>query len=96
MSLLSESQINDNLKKLNHWEFKNNAVSRSFNFSSYMSGINFVNSIASLAEEENHHPDIIIGWCIVKIKFTSLDLGGVTESCINMAKLITRLFEEEE
>ena len=49
MSLLSESQINDNLKKLNHWEFKNNAVSRSFNFSSYMSGINFVNSIASLA-----------------------------------------------
>ena len=27
MSLLSESQINDNLKKLNHWEFKNKAVS---------------------------------------------------------------------
>ena len=95
MSLLSESQINDNLKKLNDWEFKNNAVSRSFNFSSFMRGIDFVNSTASLAEEENHHPDITIGWCIVKIKFTSHDLGGVTEGCINMAKLVTKLFEEK-
>ena len=95
MSLLNESQINDNLKKLNDWELKNNAVSTSFSFSSYMRGIDFVNSTASLAEEENHHPDITIGWCNVKIKFTSHDLGGVTEGCINMAKLVTKLFEEK-
>ena len=73
MSLLNESQINDNLKKLNGWEFKNNTISTSFSFSSYMRGIDFVNSIASLAEKENHHPDIKIGWCMVNIEFTSHD-----------------------
>ena len=95
MSLLNVSQINDNLKKLNDWEFKNNAVSTSFNFSSYLRGIDFVNSIASLAEKENHHPEIKIGWCMVNIEFTSHDLGGVTKGCLKMATLVTKLFEEK-
>ena len=59
-----------------------------------MDGINYVHSLALLAEEQNHHPDISIGWCSVKIEFTSHDLGGVTENCIKMATLATNLFEE--
>ena len=94
MSLVEKNKINEALKKLNEWEFKKNAISRSFKFSTYMDGINFVHSLALLAEEQNHHPDISIGWCSVKIEFTSHDLGGVTENCIKMATLATNLFEE--
>ena len=94
MSLVEKNKINEALKKLNEWEFKKNAISRSFKFSTYMDGINYVHSLALLAEEQNHHPDISIGWCSVKIEFTSHDLGGVTENCIKMATLATNLFEE--
>ena len=94
MSLVKKNKIYEALKKLNEWEFKKNAISRSFKFSTYMDGINYVHSLALLAEEQNHHPDISIGWCSVKIEFTSHDLGGVTENCIKMATLATNLFEE--
>ena len=94
MSLVEKNKINEALKRLNEWEFKKNAISRSFKFSTYMDGINYVHSLALLAEEQNHHPDISIGWCSVKIEFTSHDLGGVTENCIKMATLATNLFEE--
>ena len=94
MSLVEKNKIYEALKKLNEWEFKKNAISRLFKFSTYMDGINYVHSLALLAEEQNHHPDISIGWCSVKIEFTSHDLGGVTENCIKMATLATNLFEE--
>ena len=94
MSLVEKNKINEALKRLNEWEFKKNAISRSFKFSTYMDGINYVHSLALLAEEQNHHPDISIGWCSVKVEFTSHDLGGVTENCIKMATLATNLFEE--
>ncbi len=96
MSLLNTKVINGKLKKMNEWKFQNNAISRSFDFSTYMSGISYVQTLALLAEKENHHPNITIGWCRINIEFTSHDLGGVTEKCIYMAILATKLFEEQK
>ena len=95
MSVLSIDQINESLKKINLWKFNDNMISRSFKFSSYMSGINFVHSLALISEKENHHPDIVVGWCEVNVTFTSHDLGGVTEKCVKMAELTSKLFEEK-
>ena len=53
-----------------------------------MDGIKFVNKIAELAENKNHHPDIQIGWCNVEISITSHDLGGVTNQCVELANEI--------
>ena len=96
MSVLSIDQINKSLKKINQWKFNDNMISRSFKFPSYMSGINFVHSLALISEKENHHPDILVGWCEVNVAFTSHDLGGVTEKCVKMAELTSNLFEEKK
>ena len=95
MSLLSIDQINKSLKKINQWKFNDNMISSSFKFPSYMSGINFVHALALISEKENHHPDILVGWCEVNVTFTSHDLGGVTEKCVKMAELTSKLFEEK-
>ena len=50
-----------------------------------MDGIEFVLKIAKLAERNNHHPDIAIGWCQVDISISSHDMGGVTTNCVNLA-----------
>ena len=54
-------------------------------------GIKFVNILAEKAEELNHHPDLIIGWCEVSVSFTSHDQGGVTSACLKMAKAVEKL-----
>ena len=58
-----------------------------------MDGISFVMELAKLSEKKNHHPDIAIGWCTVEVKFTSHDLGGVSEKCLELSKLTDDLFK---
>jgi len=92
MNILSIEQIQDKLSNLDGWIFKNNAITRSYSFDSYMDGIGFVNRLAKKAEEVNHHPDIEVGWCTVSITFTSHDKGGVTSVCVDMAQATEKLF----
>jgi 4a-hydroxytetrahydrobiopterin dehydratase len=55
-----------------------------------------VNLLAKKAEEVNHHPDLEIGWCRVKVSYTSHDQGGVTPQCIQMAKLVDELILDQK
>ncbi|RTZ93717.1 MAG: 4a-hydroxytetrahydrobiopterin dehydratase [Candidatus Neomarinimicrobiota bacterium] len=91
MSVLSIEQIQDELSNLDGWVFKNNAITKSYSFDSYMDGIGFVNRLAEKAEEVDHHPDMQVGWCRVSVAFTSHDKGGVTAICIAMAKAAEKI-----
>jgi 4a-hydroxytetrahydrobiopterin dehydratase len=86
MSCLSTSEIQSAISNLEGWELKENAIRKTFTFDAYMDSIAFINRLAELAEEANHHPDMIVGWCKIEIAFTSHDQGGVTTACIEMAK----------
>ena len=88
MSLLNDSEIKSNLNLMEEWVFLNNSISKEFLFDDYMSGIQFVNELAKVAEKNNHHPDLLVGWCRINITFTSHDQGGVTLDCIQMANAI--------
>lgn len=87
MGLLSESEITNAIEGLPGWNFSDNEIWKEFTFDSYMEGIAFVNRLAEEAEAQNHHPDLIIGWCRVRVAFTSHDQGGVTDQCIAMAAI---------
>lgn len=91
MSKLDQTQIEEALKSLDGWSFENNALSRELSFESYMEGIDFVNRLSVKAEENNHHPDLEVGWCRVLVTFTSHDSGGVTKRDVTMAKAVENL-----
>ena len=86
--IVSNDDIQSSLKTLSGWEFSDNKLKRELQFGSYMDGIEFVDSLAKKAEERGHHPDLVVGYCKVYVEFTSHDLGGVSEECLNMAKYI--------
>jgi 4a-hydroxytetrahydrobiopterin dehydratase len=91
MALLTDSEIQSNLVLMEGWSFVNSSISKEFIFDSYMDGIEFVNELAKVSEKNNHHPDLIVGWCKVNVTFTSHELGGVSSECINMAKALETL-----
>ena len=91
MSLLKSKEISDELDNMDGWVFENNKITKSYHFDNYMDGIKFVNILADKAEELNHHPDLLVGWCEVSVGFTSHDKGGVTSACIEMAKIVEKL-----
>ncbi|MDP7609455.1 MAG: 4a-hydroxytetrahydrobiopterin dehydratase, partial [Candidatus Marinimicrobia bacterium] len=67
MSCLSISDIQYAISDLNGWEFKNNAIHKIFTFESYLNSIAFINRLAEIAEENNHHPDMVVGWCKIDV-----------------------------
>ena len=51
----------------------------------------FVNEVAALAEEANHHPDIDIRWNKVTLVLTTHSEGGLTQNDFDLAKKIDAL-----
>jgi 4a-hydroxytetrahydrobiopterin dehydratase len=71
-------------------ELKDGKLVKSFQFSSFMDAINFVNEIAKIAETVNHHPIITINWKSVKLYLKSFDIGAITKSDIDLAREIEK------
>lgn len=52
-------------------------LSRVFDFKDYSLSLGFVNKIALLAEEEDHHPAILLEWGKVRVTWWSHKIGGL-------------------
>jgi 4a-hydroxytetrahydrobiopterin dehydratase len=61
------------------WNEVNDALEREFRFSDFRGAMDFVNRIAELAEEANHHPDIAISYNKVTLRWWTHTAGGVTD-----------------
>lgn len=93
MEKFNLNQINKALLTLSGWSYTHGIIHKDISFDSYMDGIDFINRLALKAEEENHHPDLTVGWCKVGVTFTTHDSGGVTEKDIKMAKAVDSLIK---
>lgn len=62
------------------WQQGDDSLTRDYEFPDFKAAMWFVNRVAELAEERNHHPDILVhGWNRVRLTLTSHDAGGITE-----------------
>ena len=63
------------------WTETSGALERTFELSSFAEAIAFVNRVAELAEQENHHPDIAVSYKRVTLRWTSHSAGGNHAGC---------------
>ncbi len=91
MEKLSKSVIEKSLQFLPGWILVENRLVKELKFATYLDGINFVQELAMEAEKTNHHPDLEVGWCKVRVTFTTHDAEGITEKDIAMAKVVEQL-----
>lgn len=86
--LLPDQEIEDQLDDLERWTREGDALRKSFEFESFRNAIVFVNRVATLADEHEHHPDIDIRFTEVHLTLSTHSAGGITEKDIEMAKQI--------
>jgi len=92
MSLLTSEEINNRIKELSGWVYKENQIGKEFQFKNFPEALNFVNKVGAIAEEINHHPDIFLhSWNKVNITVSTHDKGGVTGNDFNLTKKINEL-----
>jgi len=74
------------------WHHEDDALVRDFELKDFAAAMWFVNRVAELAEERNHHPDILIhGWNKVRLTLSTHDAGGLTEKDHALAAAIDDL-----
>ncbi|MFA4886922.1 MAG: 4a-hydroxytetrahydrobiopterin dehydratase [Candidatus Nanoarchaeia archaeon] len=74
-----------------YWNLENEKLVRTFLFSDFKEAMHFVNKIALLAEQEEHHPDIFIHWNEVTLTLFTHDINGISEKDYTLAKKINLL-----
>jgi 4a-hydroxytetrahydrobiopterin dehydratase len=91
--LLNNQDIKTWMKKLPEWEHDKKHIERTFEFDEFSHAIDFVNSVAEIAEEEEHHPDIDIRYNKVRVQLSTHAEGGLTERDFEVAGKIENLAE---
>jgi 4a-hydroxytetrahydrobiopterin dehydratase len=89
----TEEQIKEHLRQLQlDWEVKDgNKIKRKFEFPGFKEAIEFVNMVAGLAKEEDHHPNIHIYYNKVVIELNTHAIGGLSENDFIVAAKIEEL-----
>jgi 4a-hydroxytetrahydrobiopterin dehydratase len=67
-------------------------LTRSFQFPDFKTALEFVNRAGAVAEEEGHHPDLLLSWGKVDVKTWTHKIDGLTESDFILAAKIDRLY----
>jgi len=78
-------EASERLKDLPGWIFQSGAIQREFRFKSYLAGLDFAYSLGRIAELENHHPDLFIGWRRVKVVLSTHAIKGLSQNDFIMA-----------
>ncbi len=92
--LLTAQDIKTWLKKLPEWELEKKHIERLFEFDDFSQAIEFVNGVAEIAEEEDHHPEIDIRYSKVRVALSTHSEGGITDLDFEMAEKIDTLVDE--
>jgi 4a-hydroxytetrahydrobiopterin dehydratase len=69
-------------------------LTRSFQFPDFKTALDFVNRAGDVAEQEGHHPDLMLSWGKVDVKTWTHKIDGLTESDFILAAKIDRLYQK--
>jgi len=83
---LDAGQIQTALATVPQWQFNGDVIVRVFQFKDFPASLNFVNAVAELAEQAQHHPDIDIRWNKVTLALSTHNAGGLTEKDFALAR----------
>ena len=87
--LMSDGDVEKSLKGLDEWAYDDvyKRVHKEFVFGSFEAAVTFVQHVASIASEMDHHPDILIHkGGSVRITATTHDMSGITEKDIALVE----------
>ena len=75
------------------WTIGGAELSATFATGDFRTGLDLVNRIGAIAEEYNHHPDLLLTYPQVSVTLSSHDVGGVPSRDLRLAGLVNDLVE---
>jgi 4a-hydroxytetrahydrobiopterin dehydratase len=91
MELLTEDQIVGRLGGLPGWSRQGSSIVTTVTQSDFRGALLFTGAVAYVAEQANHHPDILIEWNKVTLTLSTHSAGGLTAADFDLAAKISAL-----
>jgi 4a-hydroxytetrahydrobiopterin dehydratase len=89
---LKGKELQDLAKQVPGWVVVNeHHITKTFPFPDFRQALAFVNKVGDVAEEQGHHPDILLGWGKAEITSWTHKIDGLTESDFILAAKIDKL-----
>lgn len=90
---LSNTEIRKVLEELGNGWTVNAAghLEKTYKFTNFKHAMDFANHIAIIAEQENHHPDILVSWGQCKVEIWTHKINGLTENDFILAAKIEEI-----
>jgi 4a-hydroxytetrahydrobiopterin dehydratase len=86
---LTQDELLQLITELPEWAVEDGRLIRHWTHADFVQAMDFVNRVAQLAEQHNHHPDIDIRYNRVKLALVSHDAGGITTRDASMARQLS-------
>lgn len=89
---LTPAEIATLLKRLTGWTVASGVLTRTYEFGNYPETMAFVNAIAWIAQREDHHPDLTVGYRQCRVDYITHAISGLSENDFICAAKIDALF----
>ena len=91
---LTAAQIAPLLAQIDGWQVvEEHHLSKTYRFKDFATALAFVDRVGAMAEEQWHHPDIVLAWGSVRIDIWTHKINGLTESDFIFAAKCDALLE---
>ncbi len=90
---LPPAEITELAGEVPAWSRKNGAIEREFKFEDFDEAMDFVDDVADLAAEEEHHPDIFISYNLVRLTLSTHKVGGLSRNDFILAAKIDQMVD---
>ena len=94
---LDDAEIAEGLERLPGWTRSDDgdAIHREFRFKNFYRTMAFVNAVAWIANTEDHHPDLTVGYGSCGVTFTTHAADGLTRNDFICALAVQRLLRDD-
>lgn len=75
---MRQEQIQQQLGALPAWGFNNEAIERVFKFADFFETILFINALASVANRQDHHPELLASFNACTVRFATHSVSGIS------------------
>ena len=75
---MAQAQIDAGLAQLPGWMHEDGAIAKTFSFGNYTETMAFVNAVATIAQREDHHPDMQVGYAKCRVAYSTHSVDGIS------------------
>ena len=86
---LTATEVITSLAQLEGWQLSGDgadvAIAKTFDFADYYQTLAFVNALAFVAHQRNHHPELTVSYRQCTVRWQTHDVGGISRADFDCA-----------